>query len=216
MTAPPVVDARRLGLRLGSGWAYRGIDLVVPPASVVVLQGQHDSWRTALMLTLALDMEPTDGTLTVCGHPVPSAAVLARKRVALAQLPAKFVANPTHRVRDCVTAHLVMSDLSTDNDVFEAAADVVGLKIELPTPVAALSTLDRRLLAVALGVTAPVELLLLDDADRDLTDGEQATLWRALRAVSRTGAAVVAGAAAPWDLADQVVTLPEGSSEFIP
>lgn len=216
MTARPVVDARRLSLWLGSGWAYRGVDLVVLRGELVVLLGPDGSWRTPLIRTLALQLEPTEGALSVCGYLVPDHAGAAQRRVGLARLPTHLAADPSLRVGECVHAQLMMADLPHDSDVFAAAADIVGFASCSTTAVAELSALEQRLLAIALTLTLPVELMLLDDADHGLDEVERSELWRALSAVTRTGAAVVAGSTSEPARADQVVTRPEGSSKFIP
>lgn len=215
MTARPVVDARRLSLWLGAGWAYRGVNLVVLRGELVVLLGQDDSWRTPLIDTLGLRLEPSEGALSVCGYIVPDQADTARRKVGMARLPHHAGTDPSIRVGECVHAQLMISDLPADADVFAAAADIVGLSIDAAVPVAELNTLDRRLLAIALTLTLPVELMLLDRVDHALDDTERDELWRALNAVSRTGTAVVAGSATPPVRADRVITLPEGSSKFI-
>lgn len=216
MTARPVVDARRLSLWLGTGWAYRGVDLVVLRGELVVLLGQNDSWRTPLIHTLGLQLDPTEGALSVCGYILPDQATAARRKVGLARLPSHATADASMRVGECVHAQLMISDLPADTDVFDAAADVIGLNADPARAVADLSPLEQRLFAVALTLTLPVELMLLDHVDHQLDDAARTELWRALSAVSRTGTAVVAGSASEPAWADQVVTLPEGSSKFIP
>lgn len=216
MTARPVVNAHQLSLWLGTGWAYRGVDLVVLRGELVVLLGQDDGWRAPLIHTLALELDPTEGDLSVCGYVVPEQIAAARRKVGLARLPRHVTTDPSMRVGECINAHLMTADLPPDADVFAAAADVVGLNAHHETAISELSPLKQRLLAVALALTLPVELMLLDDVDQGLDDRARTDLWHALSAVSRTGAAVVAGSASEPGWADQVVTLPEGSSKFIP
>jgi ABC-2 type transport system ATP-binding protein len=216
VTVRPVVDARRLGLWLGNSWAYRDVDLVVLRGELVVLLGRDDSWRTPLIHTLALQFEPTEGTLSICGCVVPGEAEAGRRKVGLADLPSQVTADPSMRVGECVHAQLLLADLPPSTDVFAAAADVVGLEADPAATVVGLSPLEQRLLAVALTLTLPVELILLDGVDHELDAPARAELWRSLSAVSRTGAAVVVGSSSEPAWADRVVTLPEESSKFIP
>lgn len=215
MTTTPVVDARRLSLWLGSGWAYRGVDLVVLRGELVVLLGRDGGWRTPLLRTLALQLEPTEGALSVCGYVLPEEVEVARRKISVARMPGAVAANPSLRVNECLHAQHMMADLPPDTEVFAAAADLIGLAADPDAAVGDLDAFEQRLLAVALALTAPVELLLLDDADHGLGDADRKRLWRALNVVSRTGTAVVAGSASEPVEADQVVTLPEESSKFI-
>jgi ABC-2 type transport system ATP-binding protein len=212
----PVVEAHQLSLWLDTGWAYRDVDLTVPPRTLAVLAGRCDGWRNPLLRTLAGELAPTGGSLTVCGYPMPAETGAARRRLAVARLPENAVADPAAVVGDCVAARLVLSDVPGDSDVFEAAADLVGFTAVRHRRIAGLSLLERLLLGIALSITTPVELVLIDDTDADLDDHERAAVWQALSMVCRAGAAVVAGAVEPPDHADQVVSLPEDRSGSIP
>ncbi|OON27016.1 hypothetical protein BSA16_34235, partial [Micromonospora sp. Rc5] len=76
-TAPPsqaetddayVLVADGLSVVGEEGPVFGPIDLRVPDNTLVFLSGRGGSGRTALALTLAGRMKPTDGTLTVFGH----------------------------------------------------------------------------------------------------------------------------------------------------
>lgn len=211
MPARPVVEARRLGLRDDGGWAYRHFDLTVRPGELVALLGPESGGRTQLLLTLAVRVVPTEGTLRICGHLVPDAAEAARARLALAQLPDVAASDPSISVRECVETYLADSDLPAD--LFEAAAELVGFVADREVPVSALSQLQRKILELALAVTVPAELILIDGVDTGLGAADRATMWSALRAVVRTGIALIAGTAHTTSRADKVAAVPPGNPE---
>lgn len=210
MPARPVVEARHLGLRDDGGWSFRNFNLTVRPGELVALVGPEDG-RSQLLRTLAVLVMPTEGTLRICGHPVPQAADAARAQLVLAQLPAAARSDPSISVRECVEAHLDTSALPAD--LFEAAAALVGFVADRDAPVSTLAPLQRKGLELALAVTVPIELILIDSVDADLAPEDRATIWSALRAVVRTGIALIAGTAHPTSRADTVVEVPSGSPE---
>jgi ABC-2 type transport system ATP-binding protein len=212
--ARPVVEARQLGLRLPGGWTYRGVDLVVLPGELVVLLGPEQGSRTQLLLTLATQLTPTEGTLDVCGYPVQAEADRARARLTLAEPAAR--SGESNRVEDAVRTRLLLSDLSPESDLFDAAADLLGLAVARDDVIAELPALSQHLLTVALAAIVPAQLILIDDVDRDLGPVDRQTLWRALGSLVRTGPAVVAGSSMATAQADQVLTVPSGTSKFIP
>lgn len=213
MPARPVVEARRLGLRDKGGWAYRDFDLTLRPGELVALLGPEGGGRTQLLLTLAAQIMPTEGTLRICGHPVPDAAEAARARLALAQLPDAAMSDPSISVGDCVDTYLDHAALPAD--LFEAAAELVGFAADPDVPVRELTPLQLQLLQLALAVAAPVELILMDSVDTGLERAERATMWSALRAVVRTGIAVIAGTPHSTSRADKVAVVQSGNPESV-
>ncbi len=210
MPARPVVEARHLGLRDDGGWSFRDINLTVRPGELVALVGPEDG-RSQLLRTLAVLVMPTEGTLRICGHPVPQAADSARAQLVLAQLPGAARSDPSISVRECVEAHLATSALPAD--LFEAAAALVGFVADRDAPVGTLAPLQRKGLELALAVTVPIELILIDSVDADLAAEDRATIWSTLRAVVRTGIALIAGTAHSTSRADTVVEVPSGNPE---
>ncbi|OZC49947.1 hypothetical protein CH267_23145 [Rhodococcus sp. 06-621-2] len=62
------VSARGIAVRRSPGMAYGPLDLEVEAGGVTVLVGPAGEGRTALLLTLAGRMSPSEGTLTVFGR----------------------------------------------------------------------------------------------------------------------------------------------------
>lgn len=213
MPARPVVEARHLGLREAAGWAYRDFNLTVRPGELVALVGPEGGGRTPLLLTLAVRVMPTEGTLRICGQPVPDAADAARAQLALARLPEAATSDPSLTVRGCVETYLARSSLPAD--LFEAAAALVGFTGDRDEPVSGLAPLQRQLLELALAVTAPVELILIDAVDTGLDPVGRATIWSSLRAVVRTGIALIAGTSQSTSRADKAAVVPSGNPESV-
>lgn len=214
MAPRPIVEAEKLSLRLSGAWAYREVDLSVAPRTLTVLTGSVG--RSHLLRTLYGELTPTAGALTVCGHPMPTEAPAARRHLAVARLPSAEGVDPNTRLVDYLADQLVLSDLPIDSDVFDAAADLIGFATDRRRRLTELTFLERRLLSLALGIIAPVELVLVYDVDAGLDDHQQATLWQALITVSRTVAAVVASAEASPGEADRTVDLPAHQTGLIP
>ena len=161
-----------------------------------------------------LGLQRPDGWGYLCGHPVPYGAHLARAKLTHARPPAHLAEDTT--VGDAVRARLLLPDLRRDNDLFDAAADLFGLAVAPEAVVADLPALQQRLLTVAVAAMTPTHLILLDAVDRDLGPVDRQVLWRALGSVTRTGPTVIAGASMATAQADQVLTVPPGTSKFVP
>src|SRR3954471_20985103 len=75
------VSAQGLGKRYGDIWALRDVDLDVQPGSVLGLLGHNGAGKTTairILTTLAL---PTEGSASVAGHDVVTAAARVRERI---------------------------------------------------------------------------------------------------------------------------------------
>jgi ABC-2 type transport system ATP-binding protein len=208
VTGPAILAAHNLGLKGPDGWSFRNVDLTIARATVVAIVGTPGSGRSALVRTLAGKETPTQGRLEVFdqGSWVSSTNGL-RGRIAVAQLPEHLRENPTAQIHECVADQLLLTGISRSSDVFDTAAEIVGFRPERTTTVADLSHLQRRLLELALALTAPVAVVVIDDVDARLSTAEAATLWSALRSAASTGCAIVAGTSTPPDAADQTVVL---------
>lgn len=63
----PLVELRRVGVRMGETPILRGLDLTVAPGEVVGLVGANGSGKTTLLRVIATLLAPTDGRGTVLG-----------------------------------------------------------------------------------------------------------------------------------------------------
>jgi ABC-2 type transport system ATP-binding protein len=195
----PVVRAAGLGLRTRRGWVFRGVDLDVYPGELVALTGPSGSGRSSLLLALAGRFTTSDGTLTRNG------------RAALGYVPGVSETEPGLTVAEHVEERLLLLGRARWRRryrrmlVDEALADYPGGADQL---VRTIDTYQQHLLGLVLARLEGPRLIVVDDADADLSTAERADLWRRLRRLADEGIAVVASCREiDPQLPDRTVTL---------
>jgi ABC-2 type transport system ATP-binding protein len=179
----PMVSARGLGLRTRRGWVFRGVDLEVYPAELVALTGPAGSGRTSLLLALAGRFATNHGTLD------------RRGRAALGYVRDVSEPEPGLTVAEHVEERLLLVGRARwrrarrQQLVAAALADYPGDPDQL---VRGLDTYRRHLLGLTLAQIEEPRLVVVDDADADLSTAERADLWVRLRRITDDGVAVVA------------------------
>src|ERR1700750_237666 len=78
------VTADGLSKRYGDLWALRGLDLDVPAGSILGLLGHNGAGKTTAIRILTTLAEPTEGSASVAGHDVVTAAGAVRASIGLA------------------------------------------------------------------------------------------------------------------------------------
>jgi ABC-2 type transport system ATP-binding protein len=195
----PVVSARDLGLRTRRGWVFRGVDLDVHPGELVALTGPSGSGRTSLLLALAGRFATNHGTLDRGGP------------AALGYVPGVSEPEPGLTVAEHVEERLLLLGRARwrrslrQRLVTSALGDYPGDPDELVRNV---DTYRRHLLGLVLAGLENPRLIVVDDADADLSTTERTDLWARLRALGRDGVAVVAACRETDPLVpDRIVTL---------
>ncbi|WKD62151.1 hypothetical protein CCICO_10765 [Corynebacterium ciconiae DSM 44920] len=164
------------------GPVFGPIDLRVPDKTLVFLSGRGGSGRTALALTLAGRMKPTDGTLTVFGY---DKLKDIRDTVAIAGVDAIDALDRDVKVRDVLTDHRAwcygwFGWVSKANEDYrdEILAKVYGTRSlpDLNQYVSQIPALDRILIRIGMALHPAhqerIRLLILDDLEqvRELSD----------------------------------------------
>jgi ABC-2 type transport system ATP-binding protein len=195
----PVVSARGLGLRTRRGWIFRNVDLDVEPGELVALTGPSGSGRTSLLLALAGRFVTNHGTLE------------RRGSAALGYVPDVSEPEPGLTVAEHVEERLLLSGTARwrrryrRDLVASALHDYPGDPDEL---VRNLGAYHRHMLGLALARIEGPRLVVVDDADADLSAIERAELWTRLRALTDDDVAVIAACREIDPLVpDQIVTL---------
>jgi len=199
VTRRTVVSARGLGMRNRRGWIFRPVDIDVHPGELVALTGPSGSGRTSLLLALAGRFTTSEGTLRRDGG-----AALGYVRDVTDPEPGLTVAEHVEerllllgRARWRRSFRRVLVD--------EALADYPGRNDQL---VRGIDTYRRHALGLILARLERPALIVVDDADADLSTSERADLWARLRELADGGIAVVAACReADPRVPDRVVTL---------
>ena len=193
----PAVEAAGLTLRTRRGTVYDDATFSVPAGSLAMLVGPTGSGKTALLLTLAGRMKPTDGRMRSFGEDALRNAGAVRSRTALGLVAGVNDLSDTLSVRDHVREALVLGGQAATPARIASALQPVGLETDLSAQAGSLTAIEKELLGVALALTSHPRVLIVDDADHDLTPDEQVRLMDVLRFIAESGVTVIAACVDP-------------------
>ena len=167
--AEPAVVTVGLTKRFGHQVAVDGIALTVPRGAVYGFLGPNGSGKTTTIRMLLGLVEPTAGSRSILGHPMPQGAGEALHRVgSLVEGPAfhPYLSGRANLAR--LDAADVRADPRTAAGRIDAALDRVGLLAAARKRYRAYSLGMRQRLAIAAALLAPRELLVLDEPTNGL------------------------------------------------
>jgi ABC-2 type transport system ATP-binding protein len=199
VTEKDVVTARGLGMRTRRGWIFQPVDLDVRAGELVALTGPSGSGRTSLLLALAGRFATSEGTLKRTGP-----AALGYVRDVTDPEPGLTVAEHVEE-RLLLLGRARWRHSYRQVLINAALADYPGEPDQL---VRGIDTYRRHVLGLILARLERPDLIVVDDADADLSTAERADLWARLRELADGGIAVVAACReADPQVPDRIVTL---------
>ena len=188
----PAVETAGLTKRFGDRVAVDGIDLVVPRGAVYGFLGPNGSGKTTTIRMLLGLVEPTAGTRSLLGHPMPGAADAALRQVgALVEGPAfhPYLSGRSNLAR--LDAADRWSDHRTATRRIDAALDRVGLLAAASKRYRAYSLGMRQRLAIAAALLTPRELLVLDEPTNGLDPQGTREVRHLVESLAHDGATVL-------------------------
>jgi ABC-2 type transport system ATP-binding protein len=189
---PSEVLAEGLTLRTRRGVVYENVDLAVGRGALVAVMGPSGSGRTALLLGLAGRMRFTQGSATVCGLDVSHDARRVRRTVGLSVFPGVNDLDETTSIQTQVRAELILHRLPHDDRAVHELLERFGVHAAPHEDIGSLDRGEQLLLGVGLGLLHQPRVLMVDNADLNLTGAEQEVVWRALRKLGDEGITVMA------------------------
>jgi len=178
-----------------------GVDLALARGDRLAVVGGNGTGKTALLATLALLAPPAGGRLLVLGcEPAglaPDDRAALRRRIGAAFADELWMEAASAHDNLALPLRVRGEDDRTIAPVVGAFLDWLGLSRHRDTPVAALSTGERRLLAVARATVVRPALLLLDEPLAGLDAGAAARATQLVSELAELGAAVVVATTDP-------------------
>lgn len=175
------------------------------PVGPVATLGAAGSGKTMLLCALAGRMAGTRGQLRVAGIDAIADQRALRRATAVARIGNYVDLEDGLTVGDAITERALLEDerRSPAAAHYAHAAALIDLRVDHRDRIGQLDPLVRAKLTLALACIRPAELIVLDDAERDLNVVEQALLWGCMAAISADGTPVVAATA-------EATTVPPG------
>ena len=155
--------------RFGHQVAVDSLDLRVPRGAVYGFLGPNGSGKTTTIRMLLGLVEPTAGSRSLLGLPIPQGATEALHRVgSLVEGPAfhPYLSGRANLVR--LDAADLLADPRTSAERIDRALDRVGLRAAAGKRYRAYSLGMRQRLAIAAALLAPRDLLVLDEPTNGL------------------------------------------------
>ena len=183
----PAIEAEGLAKRFGRTEALAGIDLAVPPGSVLGMLGPNGAGKTTAVRVLATLLRPDGGRARIRGADVVTEAAEVRRRIGLTGQYASLDEYLTGR------ANLVMIGQLARLSHREARrrADVLLGRFDLTAAATrAVKTYSggmRRRLDLAAGLIGEPEVLFLDEPTTGLDPRSRLVMWEIIRELAAEG-----------------------------
>jgi ABC-type branched-subunit amino acid transport system ATPase component len=181
-TLTPALSCEGLSAGYAGAPVVRDLDLHVQPGEVVVLLGPNGAGKTTTILTLAGELPPLSGTVSLHGRPT-TAALHHRARAGLALLTEE---------RSVLMKMSVVDNLRLGKgDVGRALAVFPELEPHLQRRAGLLSGGQQQMLSLARALAREPRVLLADELSLGLAPLAVQRLFDAVRAAADTGVAVL-------------------------
>ncbi len=194
----------------------QGIDLRIPPGTLVAVTGPNGAGKTSLLRLLAGLAPPDAGAVLLDGVPVHGGAGVGFLPQSVSLLDGSVGENIGRFRDDALSAAIAAARRAEVHDLIGRMAR--GYETALFRNGAALSGGMKQRVGLARALCGSPRLLVLDEPDASLDADGTAALLRALRACCEEGAIAVVTSHRPAlrDAADRVVALRNGTLDDAP
>lgn len=202
-----------LGKRFDDLWALRGLELDVPPGTILGLLGHNGAGKTTTIRILTTLARPSEGSATVAGFDVVSQSGAVRQRIGVAAQQATVDGLMSARLNLEMVGRLhgmSKADARRRGDELLERLDLTDAAGKL---VKTFSGGMRRRLDLAASLVADPDVLFLDEPTTGLDPRSRNDLWAMLRDLVRNGTTLVLTTQYLEEadqLADDIVVLDHG------
>src|SRR3954447_25206937 len=172
--ATGLLSAAQLQVGYGGTPVCAAVDLALPAGRALAIVGPNGAGKSTLLRTLAGLLAPLGGSVAFDGSPVDEREARFRRDVVAVLDDDAFFAALTGREHLLLTAR--GHGVTDPEDVVAAEVEAFGLADRIDALPSALSSGQRRRLALAAAFVRPARLLLLDEPERRLDTGMRTRL----------------------------------------
>ena len=208
----PVLELRDVHAAYGRIEVLHGVDLVVPPSSVVALLGPNGAGKSTTLAVASGRLRPTAGCVHVSGRHVNGARPDALARVGVCTVPEGRAVFPNLTVAENLRL-ATFSGVPADEVEEDAYARFPVLRDRRSQLAGSLSGGEQQMLGLGRALASRPALLLLDELSMGLAPMVVRRLYDAVAEVAATGVSVLVVeqfARVVLGVADYVVVLSNG------
>ncbi|QDU68111.1 putative ABC transporter ATP-binding protein YbhF [Planctomycetes bacterium Pla86] len=186
-----ILDARGLRKRFGPILAVDGIDLTVAPGEVVGFLGPNGAGKSTTMKLVTGFLEPDAGSVSICGHDLRRAPLLAKRQ--LGYLPEGAPGYPDMTVREFLRFLADVRGLSGGalRERMDTVVEAVHLESVMHQSIETLSKGFRRRVGIAQALLHDPRLLILDEPTDGLDPNQKHEVRELVRSLAADKAVVL-------------------------
>ena len=185
-----IVSSRGLVKRFGDFTAVDGIDLDILRGEVFGFLGPNGAGKTTTMKMVTTLVPPTEGSVTICGHPISGTSDPVKEKIGIIQQHIALDRDVT--VRENIRYHAILHRIpkrETDERI-ERLSAMMGLGPYMDKYVLNLSGGWKRRVAIVCAIIHEPEILFLDEPTAGLDTQSRHMLWKLIRELNRNGTTI--------------------------
>ncbi|MFT3943900.1 MAG: ATP-binding cassette domain-containing protein [Ancrocorticia sp.] len=186
------IDAKELGIRIGSRTLFEGVNLEILPGELIALTGPSGCGKTTLLNCLGLIQRPSIGEVVVDG--VETGSWSDRRRTKFWKDHAAFIYQDYGIIEDqSVNYNIALSKKysAAAKNQMEEILSIVGLSGRGKESAAVLSGGEKQRLGVARAIYKKANVIFADEPTASLDPENQELVTKLLRSCAGNGASVV-------------------------
>ena len=185
-----IIDAEGIVVKFGDFTAVNGIDVKVEAGKIYGFLGPNGAGKTTTVKVLTTMMRPTEGNVTIGGHPASKEPRQARDLIGVVQQ--HIALDKDISVRENIICRAVLHKIprkDIDRRMTELA-DAIGLTPYLDKIVGNLSGGWKRKVAILCALMHSPKILFLDEPTAGLDTQSRHMLWDMIRQMNQMGTTV--------------------------
>ena len=193
---PPVLELVEVSKSFGPVDVIKGVTLHVRRGQVQALLGENGAGKSTLIKMIAGVHRPDSGRIVVDGNEVDIADTNAAEALGIATIHQELNLVPTMSVAENILLGRTPHKWGLVNRAHlraqaQAALHLIGLDVDLDTPVGELGIAKQQLIEIAKALSMNARILILDEPTAALTGKEIDALFLILDELKAKGVAMV-------------------------
>ena len=181
-----ILVAKNLTLKTLRGCPYSNINLAIKQGQVFAIQGENNSGKTSLLLTLAARMKFSSGSLEILNTSMPQRSGKIQQKVGLGIFKGLNDLPSAQRIDNTIAAELELWGKHTQQDDIEKMLDTWGIAELTHERIGDLTQEQLIYLGIRLAYIGSQKIIVIDDIESDLTQTQSVSIMEQILKLSHT------------------------------